>query len=192
LVPIAALWILTTAYYFGRVDHPVSVRLFLPYLLFLSIAAAFFIAHAFSRLKHDARAGIALSLAAFLVYHPVAVKDRFATAISTGREYRYVLKFLESQPDKRCLLISPYPNLFTPYLYSSIGITRAVKRPNRVLRLHKERLFREIFVMQMVEAASGKVKEGMELPKKIQLETVSELQLRPGEYVRISRVVNPR
>lgn len=192
LPAMAVLWIITTSYHFGHVGNPLSVRFFMTYFVFLSVLTAFLMAHASGLWKMNASGGLVIALTVFILYHPIAMQDKFSNTISSSREQRYILKFLKSRPDKNFLLISPLSNFFTPYNYGSISFKKANKKSKHILREYKERLYKDIYVAQLIDIRSGMISEGSELDNKYQLELIEELQIRSDQYFRISRVKNPR
>jgi uncharacterized membrane protein len=188
LATLAVSWIIVTSYHAGRVDQPASARLFMVFVLALTLGATWFLRR-FPPTANRPTLVLALAVVALAVYHPVAMAARFAKSQIIIREYRMVLEFAKAQPDRNFLVIYDRPNMLTVYDFGAISFGRVKRTPEAYLQQRDNHLFRSIFAVQKVQYGEPPtVRPEHALPSTYSLEPIAEEQISAQEFLRISRV----
>lgn len=117
-------------HYFDHFDHPSSARFFLPYVILLSLAPALYAA-----VTRTLSPGglVALSLGMLILYHPVAMKNRFHNTLVQLREVRFVYQFLKEYDKKDLLIIDDRPGQYSVLNHGAVNICHARNNRTRLL-----------------------------------------------------------
>jgi hypothetical protein len=184
----AAIWLITTFYYFGKIDHPASARLF----IFPAVIASFFTVALFkslsAKLNLKASFFILLSVILFFSYHPIAMADKFSRSLLSAREYEAITGFLRQHPGKNHLLIAKRFGLFTIHPGSVVGFKTANSRSRQILADYEQNVYSEIFVAQEIDILTKLPDEATRLDPSFTLIPLAEFKHAPQSIIRISKV----
>ena len=186
--------VLCFTYEWGRPVHPASARLFLWLDTFVSFAAAWFLTwlcrylRSFKFLKPTDSAIPVLAFAMLFVMHvPVASEARYVNALTLTRQATQVWSFFERLGEKRILILSDRPGLFTIMDYGALDISTAAANLNPLYELSRH-LYKDIYLVQQIDLTTGKPLPGFAVWPDVQTETMLEFQNTESESVRIARV----
>ena len=101
---IATNLVLVLSHYFGRYEHPSSARFFIIPCVFFPLVLIGFRKVFPARVR--AAELLSFALVMFLLYHPIAVEDRFTETLTLNREFRQTRQLVESLHDKRLLVVT--------------------------------------------------------------------------------------
>lgn len=183
-------------YVWGQPVHPASARLFVWLDTFVAFAAAwlltqigrrFPISLALLRGRSGGPVTILACAALFVMHLPVASEARFINAMILTRQSAQTWRFFEGLGDKRILVLSDRPGLFTIMDYGALDISLANAERGVLYELTRH-LYQDIYLVQEVSLATGKP-----LPKfagwpDVETETVLEFQSTDSQSIRIARV----
>jgi uncharacterized membrane protein len=191
--------VLSFSYAFGQSSQPASARLFIWLDTLLSFVTAWFLTRlggqvtVLSETMHR-RAGAILttfvSAALFAIYLPVASEARFVNALYVSRQAAEVWRFLDKIEDKRILVLSDRPGLYTIMDYGSLDLGSAVADRRCLFELSRH-LYKDIYLVQEMNIDTKEPKPGFTSWSDVPLEAALEFQITATEYVRIARVVQP-
>ncbi len=190
LVLMCCSWIIFTSHFLGTMELPSSGRFYLMFCIALSLAAGLMLYQLRGILP--TRITAVAALAAFCVYHPIAVENRFINSQVIIREYRFVDDFLKKLNDPNLLLVYGAPGFFTVRNYGSVHYSHANANKEQILNEYKRRLFSDIYVVQEISYDSGKPTDETALVSDYELEPLTGLQNTAETYLRMSKVVNKR
>ena len=194
VVNITALWIIITAYFYGKMDHPVSSRFFLTFIVIGSILASLFIHKITKKRNFRPVYFLIFSFSLFMLYHPTAVEDRFTNSLYLTKEYRYVNDFFkqQAQTDKNFLVITYFPNHLTIHNYGAVHFGYANKNKSSILLRYARHMVSNIFVVQHIDQKTALPMNRTALDPAFKLRTKAELKNSTEMFTRISQVVNKR
>ena len=183
------------AYIWGNPLHPASARLFLWLDTFASFAAAWFLTWLGRRVAASVESyetwGLALPPVGcailFVMSVPVASEARFMNALILTRQAAETWRFFERLGEKRILILSDRPGLFTIMDYGALEISTAGGNRNPLYELSRH-LYKDIYLIQEVELATGRPLPAFDPWPDVETEPVGEFQNTESESVRISRV----
>lgn len=173
----------------GSASHPANARYFLPAVFALSLLAASLAGRAAT-----GRPAAALLLAslAFLLYHPVAVENRFYNTLLLGREFRWQAEFLERTGDRNIMVISGRPGQFTAMNYGAVTFEYARQHSSELLTELQQHLFVRLIVFQAINYSTNEPVENDRLGPEFVLTTLEERQNTADSFLRISEVFRGR
>jgi len=187
-VSMAGLWIVLTCFHRGNTDHPSDSRYFAPFAILFSLL--FLGALAKSRFFENRRfLLVTISLGLFILYHPVAVANRFTYTQTLPRGYVFMLKTLEKTGIEHPLVISDRPGLFSVRNYGALNFQHANMHKTVVLNNWKRHLYPHMYAVQEILYENNTPAPNNALDPQYQLETLEELQNSPTSFIRISKVV---
>jgi len=188
----AAAWLLLQAvisfsYVWGRSQYPSAARLFIVLDIFFSLAAARTLVAALRRTWVGVPVLLATAVFAFGV--PVAAQHRSYNRLTQTRESRTTWAFFERLSEKRILIVTDRPNLFTIMDYGAMNFQSARNDPYLFTALAR-RLFYDIYVIQQVQLSTNQLLPGYEIWPDRRLDPVLEFQNDADVLVRISRLAH--
>lgn len=188
--------VISFTYIWGEPVHPASARLFIWLDTFMAFAAAwlltvlgtrFLVPIALLRRRSGAPVTIFTCLALFVMHVPVASEARFVNALILTRQAAQVWKFFDGLGDKRILILTDRPGLFTIMDYGALDISLANDERGALFELSRH-LYQDIYLVQEVDLATGKALPGFEGWPDVEMETALEFQSNDSQSIRISRV----
>lgn len=196
--------ILFLAYFFGRVAHPSSARIFVFYAIVAALIPVVF-RHNFPSLLGDYTL-LGMACVSAILYHSISIEDRFANTqhlireIDAERDFldrnQIEYDFLDRINDKRFLIICDRPVDFTSLGYGAMDFATADAHYREYMSKLNAHLFLGYIVFQRIEYNTQLPVLGDRLGNQWGLSVKEQLQIRgsdpdsPGEYLRIS-VVTP-
>jgi len=177
--------IIVFAYAWGHAQNPASARLAIAIDTFLSFAAAW----GLTRLLERWRPFVTVLLAAALLPVPMAVasQHRMLNRLTQTRESATTWRYFDSLHEKRILIVTDRPNLFTIMDYGAMSFESARRDPF-IFEALARRLFFDIYVVQQIKLSTKEPLPGYEFWSDRQLDTVLEFQNDANALIRISRV----
>ena len=173
------------AYVWGRAQAPSAARLVIAVDTFFSFFAAWALAVTLRRWRPFVAVLVA---AAVLVIHvPIAGQHRMLNRLTQTRESATVWRFFESLHEKRILIVTDRPDLFTIMEYGAMSFDTARQDPF-LFDAFARHLFYDIYVVQQIRPSTNSPLPGYELWPTRRMETVLEFQNDADVLVRISRV----
>jgi hypothetical protein len=131
---------------------------------------------------------VALACGAIMLPHvPVAAEARFFNALILTRQAAQTWRYFETLNDKRILVLSDRPGLFTIMNYGAVDISTAGNDRSPILELSRH-LYQAVYLVQEVDLATGKPLPGFAPWPDAQLETMLEFQNTESASVRIARL----
>lgn len=177
------------SHHFGFYTHPASARFFLVITLFLSLVP--FLHHHFFP-EMPAKWFLLASLILFVLYHPVAMENRFNHTLTLTREYRTTLAYLKQHfPNSNILIIADRPGMYTPHHWGAVDFPHARENATGLKNELNRRLFQDIVAIQHMKYETDKPIGNHQLKHQYDLEILYESQNEANEYIRISRVLLP-
>ncbi|MCH8209497.1 MAG: hypothetical protein IIA62_10670, partial [Nitrospinae bacterium] len=176
-------------HYFGRYTHATNARGFLIMTIGLSLTPLL-MGKLIPRVKSVL--AVPVGLAAFLFYHPIAVKGEFENQLSIIRENRQIYEFLQDKDKRGTVLIIDSPGQYTVLDFGSISFNDANGKADDLIQGFQQGLIREIYAVQNVSAgAQKKVLTDYELDPRFKMEKIFEFQNFKDRITRVSRVLPP-
>jgi len=185
-------WILLQAtivftYVWGRAQYPSSARLVIPIDTFFSFAAAWFLTVSLRRFRPFV--GILLAAAILAVHLPEAAQHRMLSRLTQTRENATTWRFFENLHEKRIVIVTDRPNLFTIMDYGAMNFEDARKDSFLFVALARH-LFYDIYVIQQIQISTNEPLPGYDIWPTHKLDTVLEFQNDANVLIRISRVAH--
>ncbi|HSS38626.1 MAG TPA: hypothetical protein VLT58_07640, partial [Polyangia bacterium] len=186
----AAAWMLLQvvilfSYVWGRAQSPSAARLVIAVDTFFSFFAAWALAVSLRRWRPFVAVLVA---AAVLVIHvPVAAQHRMLNRLTQTRETATAWRFFESLHEKRILIVTDRPDLFTIMEYGAMSFEAARQDPF-LLDAFGRHLFYDVYVVQQIRLSTNSPLPGYEIWPARSLETMLEFQNDADLLVRISRL----
>lgn len=191
LTVLGSLWTVYASIYLGSPNMRLCVRYFVLFVSIFSVLCAC----GMYRIPWMRKRPYYLVLVAFLIfcfYHRVAMGDRIYSSSGQTRNHNITLEFLRAVPDKHFLLITTVPRHYIIYNMPGIDYGWANRNADDILRRFKQGAYSSIYVIQDVNADTGKPAIQTELDPKYRLETLFERVNSTGVSIRISKVLPPK
>ena len=172
-------------YTWGRAQSPAAARLVIAIDTFFSFAAAW----ALTLLLKRWRPLVTVMLAAALLAVPLSVagQHRMQNKLTQTRESATTWRFFDSLHEKRILIITDRPNLFTIMNYGAMDF-EAAKRDPVIFEAFDRRLFYDLYVIQQITLSTKQPLPGYDIWPTRKMQTMLEFQNDADVLVRISRV----
>lgn len=177
--------VISFTYVWGRAQHPSAARLMIPIDTFFSFAAAWLLTRSLARVRSFVP--VLLATAVFLAELPVAAQHRMMNRLTQTRESATLWRFFERLNEKRILIISDQPNLYTIMGYGAMNFETARRDPY-LFTAFARHLFYDIYVIQQLKLSTGELRPGQALWPERKLDTVLEFQNDADVLVRVARV----
>ena len=134
---------------------------------------------------------IAIAIAIFCIYLPVASEFRILNELTLTREAATAWRFFESLHEKRILIVVDRPGLYTIMEYGALDFESA-KQDRTLLDALSRRLFYDIYVVQQIDLNTRQPLPPYVIWPHRAKETMIEFQNDANATVRISRLVRDR
>ncbi len=172
-------------YFWGRSQHPAAARLIIAIDTFFSFPAAWALTVLLRHFKPAVTWVVCAGL--FAIYLPVASQYRILNELTLTREAATTWRFFASLHEKRILIITDRPGLYTIMNYGAVDFDNAKQDPN-VLAGLKRHLYYDIYLVQQIDLATNKPLPQFALWPKQARTPVLEFQNDANASVRISRL----
>jgi hypothetical protein len=189
---VVSAWMLLQAtivftYVWGRAQYPSAARLVITIDTFFSFAAAWVL----TRPLWCFRPFVAVLLAAavFVMSVPVASQHRMLNRLTQTRESATTWRFFDSLHEKRILIVTDRPNLFTIMDYGAMNFETARHDPY-IFEAFARRLFYDIYLVQQIKLSTNEPLPGYEIWPTRKLDTMLEFQNDANVLIRISRLAH--
>ncbi len=177
------------SHFFGRYIHPSSARLFLVFILSLSLVPLV-ICKVFP--NFSSRCFLTMAIITFIIYHPVAIKGQFVNTQNLIRENNEVYRFFESKKETRFIVITNTPGHQSILNQGSVNFEYANLHMPELLKNLEGHLIDEIYVIQKFNLMSKDTPlDDYQLIMPIYLKRLYEFQYKPDHIIRISKFHNP-
>lgn len=188
----AGTWLLVQAiisfsYVWGRAQYPSVARLFIVVDTFLSFAAAWVIVVSLARYRWFVKVLPAAALFAFAL--PVASQHRMFNRLTQTRESNTTWRFFERLNEKRILIVTDRPNLFTIMDYGAMSFEDARRDPYLFTAFDRH-LFYDVYVVQRIKLSTSQPLPGYDIWPDRKLDPVLSFQNDADVLVRISRLAH--
>lgn len=173
---------ITLSHHFGVFDHPTQARLFLLFLVTLSLSP-FLLKGILGYLPKKSLLIASASL--FLIYFPIAQENRFVNKLTIIRKTRWAYQFFDNLNDPNILIIVDRPGIYTIRPNGAVDFNYARSNISLIRDDLERHLYDAVYVVEDIEF--GRTRS--QLADLFQLQTLFERQNTPQVYVRISKVV---
>jgi hypothetical protein len=173
-------------YVWGRSWHPAAARLVISMDTFFAFPAAWLLV----KLLRWFRTGVAIAVAValFAIYLPVASEFRILNELTLTREAATTWRFFEGLHEKRILIVTDRPGLYTIMEYGALDYDGAKQDP-ALLAAFDRHLFYDMYLVQQIDLSNGKPLPAFEIWPERKRETMLEFQNDGNQSVRISRLL---
>jgi len=130
---------------------------------------------------------VLLAASVFVAGVPIASQHRLLNRLTQTRESSTEWKFFERLGEKRILIVTDRPNLFTIMNYGAMSFENARSDPYLFTALGRH-LFYDVYVIQQLELSTNQPLPGFEFWSTRKLDTVLEFQNDADVLIRVSRV----
>jgi hypothetical protein len=118
---------------------------------------------------------------------PIASQHRFLNRLTQTRETATAWRFFDSLHERRILIVTDRPDLFTIMDYGAMSFATARQDPY-IFDAFARRLFYDIYVVQQIKLSTGSLLPGYDIWPERRLETMLEYQNDADVLIRISRL----
>ncbi len=179
--------IIVFTYAWGRGQYPSAARLVIVIDTFFSFAAAWLLTVSLRRFKPFV--AVLLAAAVLAVHVPVASQHRMLNRLTQTRECSTTWRFFDSLHEKRILIVTDRPNLYTIMDYGAMNYETARNDPF-IFVAFARRLFYDIYLVQQIRLSTNEPLPGYEIWPTRKLETMLEFQNDADVLIRISRLAH--
>lgn len=179
--------IIVFAYVWGRAQYPSAARLVITIDTFFSFSAAWVLTRSLKRLSPFVP--VLLGTAIVAIYLPVASQHRILNRLTQTREAATLWHFFENLHEKRILIVTDQPNLFTIMDYGAMDF-EAARHDSHLLKALARRLFYEVYLVQQIRLSTNRPLPGFDIWPDRSRETVLEFQNDADLLIRVSRLVH--
>ncbi len=173
------------SYVWGRAQAPSAARLVIAIDTFFSFFAAWALTLALRRWRPFVP--VLLAVGVLAIHLPIAGQQRMLNRLTQTRETATAWRFFESLQEKRILIVTDRPDLFTIMDYGAMSFEAARQDPF-LSEAFARHLFYDIYVVQQIKLSTNSPLPGYDLPPTRRLETVLEYQNDADVLIRISRL----
>jgi hypothetical protein len=139
------------------------------------------------RLDSAKRWSVVIGAVFFILYFPIAAEGRFVNRLTGIRTANAALQFFRSLGTHNILIVADSPGLYVVENFGAVNFQYVRQNEARVLNNLRRHLYQDMYLMETVDYATKKAKEGG-LPG-TQAVPVFHFQLSATEYIQISRVL---
>lgn len=179
--------LISFSYVWGRAQYPSAARLFVPIDTFFSFVGAWVLVRGLDRWRPFV--SVLLAGSVFIAGVPVASQHRLLNRLTLTRESNTTWKFFERLGEKRILIVTEHPNLFTIMDYGAMSFD-AARRDPYLLTAFARHLFYDVYVIQKLELSTNTLLPGYDIWPDRKLDPVLEFQNDANVLVRISRLAH--
>jgi hypothetical protein len=187
VLSLALLWVVLTSYTMADLTQPSQSRFFLPFVVLLTLSAAWLLHHV-GALRTRLDAALALGLCSMLIFFPVSIENRFSDSRQFIRENDHLTRFFKNIGDRNILIIHSHPGLWTVHDYGAVNFKRANRRSGPLLQMLNKGYFRDIYVVQRLDRVTGKPLPGFTIHPAFKLEAIDGF-FNGAHSIRVSRVL---
>jgi hypothetical protein len=189
---VVCVWMLLQAvivftYVWGRAQYPSAARLVIAIDTFFSFAAAWALTLALRRFRTFI--AVLLAAAVFAIHLPVASQHRMLNRLTQTRECATTWRFFDSLNEKRILIVTDRPNLYTIMNYGAMNFDTARHDPY-IFEAFARHLFYDIYLVQQIKLSTNTPLPDYEIWPTRKLETLLEFQNDADVLIRISRLAH--
>ena len=189
---LVGVWLILQAiivftYVWGRAQYPSAARLVIAIDTFFSFAAAWVLTLSLRRFRPFV--AVLLAAAVFVIHVPVAAQHRMLNRLTQTRENATTWRFFDNLHEKRILIVTDRPNLFTIMDYGAMNFETARRDPY-IFEAFARHLFYDIYVIQQIKLSTNEPLPGYDLWPTRKLETMLEFQNDANVLIRISRLAH--
>ena len=177
--------IIVFSYAWGRAQTPSAARLVIAIDTFFSFLAAWALTISLRRWRPFVVVLIAAAVVA--VHVPIASQHRLLNRLTQTRETATAWRFFDSLHEKRILIVTDRPDLFTIMEYGAMNFETARQDPF-IFEAFARHLFYDIYVVQQIRLSTGSPLPGFDIWPTRRLETMLEYQNDADVLIRISRL----
>jgi len=177
--------IVVFSYVWGRAQAPSAARLVIAIDTFFSFFAAWALTLALRRWRPFVP--VLLAAGVLAIQLPIAGQHRMLNRLTQTRETATAWRFFESLHEKRILIVTDRPDLFTIMDYGAMSFEAAKKDPF-LFEAFARHLFYDIYVVQQIKLSTNGPLPGYDLWPTRKLETMLEYQNDADVLIRISRL----
>ncbi len=177
--------IVVFSYVWGRAQSPSAARLVIAIDTFFSFSAAWALTFLLRRWRPFVAVLVAAAILA--IHVPVAAQHRFLNRLTQTRETATAWRFFESLHEKRILIVTDRPDLFTIMEYGAMSF-EAARQDAFIFDAFARHLFYDIYVVQQIRLSTNSPLPGYDIWPTRRLETMLEYQNDADVLIRISRL----
>ena len=179
--------IVVFSYVWGRAQAPSAARLVIAIDTFFSFFAAWALTVALRRWRPFV--AVLLAVAVLAIHLPIAGQHRMLNRLTQTRETATAWRFFESLHEKRILIVTDRPDLFTIMDYGAMSFDAARQDPF-IFEAFARHLFYDIYVVQQIKLSTNSPLPGYDIWPTRRLETMLEYQNDADVLIRISRLAH--
>jgi len=196
-VILAVEVVICFSYFWGKSTHPASCRLYIWLDTFVAFSAAWLLTVAGKRLlvplgaarvRSAAPATLLACTLLFATHVPVAIEARFVNVMLVTREAAECWRFFASLGEKRIVILTDRPGLYTMMDYGATDISTADSNRGLLLELSRK-LHQDIYMIQEVSLDTRRPLPGFDTWQDVEKKVVREFQNTDSTFIRISRIV---
>jgi hypothetical protein len=177
--------IVVFSYVWGRAQAPSAARLVIAVDTFFSFFAAWALTVSLRRWRPFV--AVLIAAAVLAIHVPIAGQHRMLNRLTQTRETATAWRFFDSLHEKRILIVTDRPDLFTIMDYGAMSFEAARQDPF-IFEAFDRHLFYDIYVVQQIRLSTQSPLPGYDLWPNRRLETMLEYQNDADVLIRISRL----
>jgi 4-amino-4-deoxy-L-arabinose transferase-like glycosyltransferase len=177
--------VIVFTYFWGKPQHPAASRLVISIDTFFSFPAAWALTVLLKRFRPFVTVLVASAI--FAIYVPVASQYRILNELTLTREAATNWRFFESLQEKRIMIITERPGLFTVMDYGSVDFETARNDPS-ILESLNRKLYYDIYLVQVIDLTTNQPLPQYRIWPERQAIPMIEFQNDANATVRISRL----
>lgn len=179
-------FVIVFTYIWGRAQHPAASRLVIAIDTFFAFPAAWALVQMLRRLRPALT--LLIAAAVFVVYLPVASEFRILNELTLTREAATTWRFFENLHEKRILVVTDRPGLYTIMEYGAADFDSAKQDPG-LLDAWSRHLFYDIYLVQQIDLSTRRPMPQHEIWPDRPRQALVEFQNDANATVRISKLV---
>ncbi len=177
--------IVVFSYVWGRAQAPSAARLVIAIDTFFSFFAAWALTVSLRRWRPFV--AVLIAAAVLAIHLPIASQHRMLNRLTQTRETATAWRFFDSLHEKRILIVTDRPDLFTIMDYGAMSFEAARQDPF-IFEAFSRHLFYDIYVVQQIRLSTQSPLPGYDIWPNRRLETMLEYQNDADVLIRISRL----
>jgi 4-amino-4-deoxy-L-arabinose transferase-like glycosyltransferase len=179
--------VIVFTYVWGRPLHPAAARLFITIDTFFAFPAAWVLVVGLKRLRPLVPGIVAGAL--FAIYLPVASEFRVLNELTLTRETATTWRFFASLHEKRILIITDRPGLYTIMEYGAFDFD-AARQDASLLDSLDRHLFFDIYLVQQIDLGTHRPVPQHEIWPERGRQPMIEFQNDANATIRVSRLLH--
>ena len=179
--------IVVFSYVWGRAQAPSAARLVITIDTFFSFFAAWALTVSLRRWRP--LVAVLIAAAVLAIHLPIASQHRMLNRLTQTRETATAWRFFGSLHEKRILIVTDRPDLFTIMDYGAMSFEAARQDPF-IFEAFARHLFYDVYVVQQIRLSTNSPLPGYDIWPMRRLETMLEYQNDADVLIRISRIAH--